>query len=280
MTEQETQSTAESRPVQVERVVERVIIRRGGTGAVIMAVILSSFVTGVAVMTAAKWTPFASKIFHVANPESRYIGLDQRLVDLTADTKALKDAAPGVAEKAAGAHAVALTLVAKRLSSALETNKPFSADYDMLAVLAQGDKDLTTAATVLGPLAQVGIPTIADLRASFGSVRNAIFSSMATPAPTTEASSWLSPVTAFVAYVRFATHTEPPAASGTVALLSKVDARLGKRDVAGAVEELANLSESQSDKAAEWIASAQTRLAAERAISDLLSLSQARLASK
>lgn len=295
MSEQETQaSVSNQEPLETSApakntpaapaVVERVIVRRsGGAGTIVSAVLLSAVVTGAAVMTQSAWTPYVAMAFHTVDPQARIVAIETGLAQVTADSKTVKAEMPRLAEKAASAHTVALMLVADRLAVATDGNKPFITDYEMLAALAEGDEEITGAAKALAPLAATGVPTVSELRSRFFGVGSAMIAAAAArEARTRNASagaSWLTPISTLVTQIRYATKLDTPPADGEYAIVSRVEERLARRDLNGAVETLAAIGE-PSDAVKAWIASANSRIAIDKAVADLVGITQTRVASK
>jgi hypothetical protein len=122
-----------------------------------------------------------------------------------------------------------------------------------------------TAAVIadLARFAESGLPTIAELKSEFATVRRAALAAGRREEATGPVSRLAANLSTFVS-VRPA---NPVAGDGAVAIISRAEHRIDADDIAGAAAELATLKGDARARYDEWIARAQTRLAAEAKLS-------------
>ena len=161
--------------------------------------------------------------------------------------------------------AQALLLAIGQLREAVNRGDPFAAELRAVAAVLGNDD----AAADIGALArhgQRGIPTRTVLTSAFESLGGRIIRADLGPE---EPGLWRQTVQRLASLVTVR-RTEGDAAGGSAAAVTaRAEQKLGAGDLAGAVAELGALEGSALEAAAPWMADAQARLTADKALSGL-----------
>lgn len=171
----------------------------------------------------------------------------------TADLKAM-----------AAARASAVIGIAARLSAALDSGLPFSADLTLLAPLARDDAKLAELSAALQPFAQTGIASRAALTAAFPAMAKAALAD--DRADDSFGERLLGKVRGVVSLRRVGADVEGDTAE---AKLARAEAALNAGDVAKAVELVKSMPAGTEKARATWLARAEAHLAAQRAVDQL-----------
>jgi uroporphyrinogen-III synthase len=193
--------------------------------------------------------------------------LDQAVSLQREQTKTLSDAVGnrGAAEQKAltAAHASAVIGIAARLSSALDSGRPFAGDLALLMPLIQGDAKLGEIATALQPYAQAGVPSRAALAADFPAVAKAALADDL--ADDSFGERLLGKLKSIVSLRRVG----DVQGDSVEAKLARAEAALDGGDLAKAVEIVKSLPAQTAKATAAWLARAETHLAAKRGVDQL-----------
>lgn len=181
--------------------------------------------------------------------QGRIGALEERLKSLQTDLGATK-AAPASGQDLSVRRAI----LARSLLAAAESGQAFSAELASLKAL--GAEASTLAA--LEPYAARGLPNAADLRRDFAPVARTILAA-AEPRPTDGGVIGRLQASA-ERLVRVRPVTEGPGQDAP-SIIARIEAQLGRGDVAAAVAELSALPPELRAPAAEWLKRAQARLA-------------------
>lgn len=184
------------------------------------------------------------------------------------------------ADDAAAAHQSFLIALGQ-LESQLATTRPFADQLAALKQVAAASETLAPLAPkveeAFAPLAEAaatGVPTLAELRASFDGIRRTVLATAETPPEDTLDEIW-NELSGLVTVSRV-----DGAGPGTVdGVLATAERHLAAGDIAAAADAMAGLGEigtAYAEAAADWIASARLRVAADQA---LAAVRQASLAS-
>ena len=176
--------------------------------------------------------------------------------------------------------APALVLAVSHLGGALATPQPFAAELTALEQLAAADPALAAQVKELAqPVASraaAGIPTLADLQARFPATARAVAAAAQQGATgQADAEGWFNRMLGWLD-----TTVRPVgdvAGDDPKARVARAEMRLGAGELAAAVDELSGLSGPAAAAAAPWLADAQARLAADRAVAALQVAAAARL---
>jgi uroporphyrinogen-III synthase len=193
--------------------------------------------------------------------------LDQAVSLQREQTKTLSDAVGnrGAAEQKAltAAHASAVIGIAARLSSALDSGRPFAGDLALLMPLIQGDAKLGEIATALQPYAQAGVPSRAALAADFPAVAKAALADDL--ADDSFGERLLGKLKSIVSLRRVG----DVQGDSVEAKLARAEAALDGGDLAKAVEIVKSLPAQAAKATSAWLARAETHLAAKRGVDQL-----------
>ena len=197
---------------------------------------------------------------------------------LSKDLGALSDRVGGAEDKLdyiggeyqrAAAMVVAIGDVDRSIAKA----EPFETALESLRALGQDDPGVSSSLEALQPMAARGVPTLLDLKASFGAVGSQIL--LAEEGDATLADQ--------VSDNLFGIINMRPAGAEVEgddrrAIVARAQAKLSAGDLEGTIAELDALSEAAAERAADWVADARSRLAADAAIADLRAHAQSLLA--
>jgi hypothetical protein len=195
--------------------------------------------------------------------------LDQRAAELGDRVGSLEGRMQ--AEIGAGRTDAVLLLSLLQLRQAVAAGRPFAAEYDGFAALAQGHPALIAAARPLGDAANEGVASHAALQQ--GLVELA--ARLAAAPPPAGQGWWQEALVQLRGLVTVRRIDAPP--SGPEAVVAKAQATFAAGNLAGAVATLATLSGTDAAAARPWLQMARSRLAAEAALARLQQLVTARL---
>lgn len=186
--------------------------------------------------------------------------------------------AEAVRRRAEGAQpqrppAAAFVLAVTQLREAMRRAAPYAGELESVRALAGDDPQAADPIKALEPRAARGVPTEESLVTRFDAVTLEIVRADRAPAGNV-ADRALSRLTELVS-VRRIGDTD---AATTDGIIARAEARLRGRDLAGAVDALAQLQGPAAAAAAEWLTDARARLAADAALSRLTNVGVARIA--
>jgi hypothetical protein len=207
------------------------------------------------------------------------------IADIRQELSRLAGAAAGLAgrvaalEKAERAAAgadptdAALLLVLLQIRDAVDTARPFAAEYDAFAALAKQRPDIAAAAAALAGPAKSGVASravlIDQLRALAGTI--------ATAQPAPAEPGWTGRVLARLHGLVTIRRIDGAGQSGAGAAVAAAEHSLAAGDLDAAVAALNRLSGAPADAARPWLQMARERLAVETALRHIEALLVARL---
>ncbi|MBC7952056.1 MAG: uroporphyrinogen-III synthase [Rhodospirillaceae bacterium] len=162
--------------------------------------------------------------------------------------------------------ASAMMLAVGQLREALSKAMPYDAELRAVRALGGQDADVTPALDVLKPRAISGIPTAPVLSVRFAALAPAIVRATVLPA---EQSWWRQTMDRFASLVVVRREDGNAAGTQPAAIVARAEAALNQGDLGGAVGEVETLTGGPADQAANWLADAKARLAADKAVSEL-----------
>ncbi|MCR6629520.1 MAG: uroporphyrinogen-III synthase [Magnetospirillum sp.] len=164
------------------------------------------------------------------------------------------------------ASASALMLAVGQLREALAKAMPYDAELRAVKALAGSDAEVTAQVDSLKARSVAGIPTFPVLVARFNALAPAIVRANVLP---TEQNWWRQTLDRLASLVVVRREDGANAGAAPAAVVARAEAALGQGDLAGAVAETSTLTGGPADQAALWLADAQARLAADKAVSEL-----------
>ena len=177
------------------------------------------------------------------------------------------------AQSAADPTDTTLLLAVLQIREAIETARPFAAEYDALAALAKARPDIAAAAAPLAEPAKSGVASRAVLIERLRALRGAIATAQAAPADHDWATRAWGQLRGLVTIRRVDGAGQSAAEAG----VSAAERALAAGDLPGAVTALDGLTGSAAEAAQPWRQMARQRLAAEEALHHVQSLLVARL---
>lgn len=197
---------------------------------------------------------------------------DKEIAGLKTDIAALRTALNEAAARSSGgeqkaiaaARASAVIGIAARLSGALDSGLPFTADLALLVPFGQSDPKLAEIVARLQPLAASGVASRASLTADFPAVAKAALADDL--ADDSFGQRVLGKIKAIVSLRRVGADVE---GDGAEAKLARAEAALGTGDVAKATALVKSLPAQTSKATAKWLAAAEAHLAAQQAVDQL-----------
>jgi uroporphyrinogen-III synthase len=203
--------------------------------------------------------------------------LDKQVADLkrtSADAAAVLRLADRVEKVEAGfrdmqarrSSASAQLLAVGQLREALAKAMPFDAELRSLKALAGQDAEMEAALETLKSRAVTGIPTFPVLASRFTALSPVIVRADVLP---TEQNWWRKTLDRLASLITIEREDGNTAGSSPSAIVARAQAALAQDDLAGAVAELDALQGGPADQAANWLADARARLAADKAVSEL-----------
>jgi hypothetical protein len=197
---------------------------------------------------------------------------------LSKDLGALSDRMGGAEDKLdyiggeyqrAAAMVVAIGDVDRSIAKA----EPFETALESLRALGQDDPSVSSSLQALQPMAAKGVPTLLDLKASFGAVGSQIL--LAEEGNATLADQVSDNLFGIINMRPAGAEVE---GDDSRAIVARAQAKLSAGDLEGTIVELDALSEAAAERASGWVADAKARLAADAAIADLRAHAQSLLA--
>ncbi|MGI9451690.1 MAG: mitofilin family membrane protein [Geminicoccaceae bacterium] len=197
---------------------------------------------------------------------------------LSKDLGALSDRMGGAEDKLnyiggeyqrAAAMVVAIGDVDRLIAKA----EPFETALESLRALGQDDPSVSSSLQALQPMAAKGVPTLLDLKASFGAVGSQIL--LAEEGNATLADQVSDNLFGIINMRPAGAEVE---GDDSRAIVARAQAKLSAGDIEGTIVELDALSKAAAERASGWVADAKARLAADAAIVDLRAHAQSLLA--
>lgn len=162
--------------------------------------------------------------------------------------------------------AESLLLAVGQLREAINRGGSFDAEFRALRILAEGNRELADPLAALAERTSGGIPTRTALAARFGDLATSIVRADFGP----EQEGWLRRTVQRFSTIVSVKRTEGEAVGDSpAAIVARAEAALDQGDLGEAVGEVAKLDGPAAEAAAPWLADANARLAAERALSEL-----------
>jgi len=187
----------------------------------------------------------------------------QNLDKLSSEVTALTSQVDELAGRSVDPKA-AFVVAVGQLREAADGNQPFDQELASAASVAPDDSGVAADLSSLKTLAAGGVPTLADLQASFGATADAVV------AAGRAGEGWfdqtLSSLEGLVSVRRVGGDIQGDSAEDIVA---RAETALDQSDLATAVSDMASLTGSAGDAAAGWLAQAKNRLAVDKAIQSL-----------
>jgi uroporphyrinogen-III synthase len=210
-------------------------------------------------------TPLKTEI---ASLHSTLQSLDGALAGQKDAIEKLKQAATasdtGEQKAVAAARASAVIGIAARLNAALDAGQPFTAELDLLAPLRQGDGKLGELSAALRPAAQSGVASRATLAAEFPAMAKAALAE--DRADDSFGERLLGKVKGVVSLRRVGADVQGESAE---AKLARAEAALAAGDLAKAIELVKSLPPQVQRATSAWLARAEARLAAQKAVDQI-----------
>ena len=204
----------------------------------------------------------------LASLRTEIAGLRTSLQSLGGSVDQIKSAASASStadQKAvATARASAVIGVAARLGAALDAGQPFANELALLAPLAQGDARLAELSAPLQPLAQTGVASRATLAAEFPAVAKAALADDL--ADDSFGQRLLGKVKGVVSLRRVGSDVQGETVE---AKLARAEAALEGGNLAKAVDLVKSLPPQTQRATSAWLARAEARLAAQKAIDQI-----------
>jgi hypothetical protein len=198
--------------------------------------------------------------------------------DLTTRTDALASRVDALektikAQASADATDTGLTLTLLQIRAALDTARPFPAEYDAFVALARTRPEISAAAAPLAGAAKAGVASRAVLIRRLGELAGAIATAQEAPGESDWEGQILSRLRSLVTIRRIsgAGQSAPESTVGNAQLL------LAQGDLAGAIGALETLGGANAEAARPWLEMARARLAAETVLQKAEMLLAARL---
>ena len=177
------------------------------------------------------------------------------------------------AQSAADPTDTTLLLAILQIREAIETARPFAAEYDALAALAKARPDIAAAAAPLAEPAKSGVASRAVLIERLRALRGAI----ATAQPAQPDRDWATRAWGQLRGLVTIRRVDGAGQSAAEAGVSAAERALAAGDLPGAVTALDGLTGPAAETARPWLQMARQRLAAEEALHRVQSLLLARL---
>lgn len=200
-----------------------------------------------------------------ARPAPDLSAVQQHLTALDKTTAELGDrlAALGKAERqsAADPKITALALTLLQMREALETGRPFGAEYQALVALSRDRPDISAAAAPLADAAQGGVASRATLIERLRQLAPQIATAHSPPKDKLK-----SQIVARLRSLVTIRRIEGPEENPTEAAVDEAQRDLASADLAGAIAALDKLQAPAKSTAEPWLKMAKARLAAETAL--------------
>lgn len=190
----------------------------------------------------------------------RAAALDDRLAALATRLAAVEQAKP-----AGAGHAAALVVAVGQLRQALRGSEPYPGALAAVRALAEDDPALEAPLALLAPGAAGGVATAGELRRRFAALAGAIVRAGAGETK----SDWLDSALDRLSGLVRVRRVGDVAGGGAEARVARAEAGLAAGELAKAVAEVQGLEGAAAEVAANWLAAARARLAAEAAVTVL-----------
>lgn len=164
------------------------------------------------------------------------------------------------------ASAAALMLAVGQLREALAKAMPFDNELRAVKALGGADAEVAQAVEALKARAVAGIPTFPVLASRFHALAPAIIRAQVLPE---QQSWWRQTLDRMASLVVLRREDGADAGTAPAAVVARAEAALNQGDLAVAVKEVSVLDGGPAAQAANWLADAQARLAADKAVSEL-----------
>jgi hypothetical protein len=191
--------------------------------------------------------------------QQQLAALDKTTADLGQKITALDKAEQQ--QQATNPKTTALALVLLQIRDAVETGRPFDAEYQALAALSREHPDIAAAAAPLAEPAQSGVASRAALIERLRQLAPQIATAHPPPKP-----GWKSQVVAQLRSLVTIRRIEGDERNPAEAAVGDAQSDLASGDLAGAIAALDKLDGASKTAAAPWLKMAQARLAAETAL--------------
>lgn len=180
--------------------------------------------------------------------------IDQRLQDVTGKLTALDK------QRERG---VGLSLAVDSLETAVQTGQPFKPTLEVMGQLGQGDAVVEGTVSKLQPLAENGIPTVAELAKGIADIERSL-----TPVQQGEAQDWLERTRQNLQGLVNVHGADAEDVPGLNAVTSARQSVL-LQDLEGAIQAMAPLAQQGNAQAAAWVEAARSRVEARGAVETL-----------
>jgi hypothetical protein len=193
----------------------------------------------------------------VTRQQARSEDVSLRLAALSAQITSLQTALANATRQTEQTAAMTRTMALVRLSETLRRPMPFGAELALVRASGTDLGDVKPLLDRIEPYAATGIPGTTQLRQDFHTLADQVVRTDHALMP----ASWMNNLATW-AHLRTAS---PPAPAGdpSLDLLRDATARLADGDVAGALEQATQLSDTYKPAFASWIEDAQARVAAD-----------------
>ena len=193
--------------------------------------------------------------------QNQMTSLAASVADLTKKVGTLDQAS------AAPADGTATALVLLQIGDAVQTGRPFDAEYQALTTLSRNHPDIAAAAAALAEPAKSGVASRAVLI-----VRLHQLAPQIAAAPPPAKSSWRSQIVARLRSLVTIRRIDGPGQSPAEAAVSNAEKALSSGDLNGAIEALSGLTGANLTAAQPWLGMARQRLAVETALRQIETL--------
>lgn len=165
-------------------------------------------------------------------------------------------------------RALAFLLAVGQLRAAVEGGRGFDGELKTVAAMAPADLDVAALTDGFAGRAADGVPTLTALQQSFTAMGAKVIRASALPDDET-ASWWNRTVDRLLTVVTVRRIDGDAVGDGPAAVVSRAEALLKSGSLAEAVRELSALQGGPAEVLGPWLAQAQARLAADRALNEL-----------
>jgi hypothetical protein len=160
-------------------------------------------------------------------------------------------------------RSVGMSLAVDSLETALQTGQPFAQTLEILGQLGQGDAVVEGATATLQPMAESGVPTVAELAKQIGDIERTL-----TPQPEGQAQDWLERTRENLQNLVDLHPAGEEDVPGRNAVQGATQAIL-LQDLEGAVQAMEPLAQQGNAQAQAWVQAARARLEARGAVETL-----------
>ncbi len=204
----------------------------------------------------------------------RLSALERRLGDVQTTLSNIQATVDKNADQASRPAAAVLAI--NQLADALGRGGGYGAELELVRAIAAGDdSEMASAVGTLEQWSESGVSTPGEIRATFPAMAQAVAQTQFQ----SEGGSWYDDVrnrlSALVTVRRVGDNAL--AGGGVDAALAQADAALERGDLAGSVKAIESLKGTAADAAADWLAKARDRLAADKALASLRTAAIAKL---